>query len=123
MITGKSVVISLTDGKRVKGSAISVGSDSLVMETDQGRRSVPRSSIREIRVPRKAGYKWRIIGMAVGAGIGSAVAVPVLTETHNEGSGRYDGAAVGLIGGLAALGYLAGWRTDKNGDVIHILPN
>jgi len=96
----------------------------LVMDTrTQQRRSVPRSMVREIRVARNASYKWRLIGTALGAGIGLAIAVPVLAETHNEGSGRYDGAAVGLAGGLAALGYLAGWSADRRGDVITVVPD
>ena len=124
MITGKDVVVILEDGKRVKGHTASIEADSLVIDTHtHQRQSVPRSMVREIRVTRKAGYKWRLIGAALGAGIGIAIAVPVLTETHNEGSGRYDGAAVGLAGGLAALGYLAGWSADKHGDVIRVLPD
>ena len=122
VIAGKEVSLSLTDGKRVKGRAV-VEADSLVIETHKGRQSIPRTSVREIRIARKAGYKWRIIGAAVGAGIGIAIAVPVLAETHNEGSSRYDAAAAGLAGGLAALGYLAGWRADKEGDVVRVLPD
>jgi hypothetical protein len=123
IIGGKNVVLGLRDGKRVKGSTVSVEADSIVIQTRKARESVPRNSVREVRLPRQAGYKWRIIGTAIGAGVGLAIAVPVLTETHNEGSGRYDGAAIGLVGGLAALGYLGGWSVDKSGDLIRVLPD
>ena len=118
-IAGKGVSVKLTDGKSLKGKA-SVDPDSLVLETRRGRQSIPRAEVREIHVARRTGYKWRIIGAAIGSGIGVAISVPVLAETHNEGSGRYDAAAAGLFGGLAALGYWAGGRGGTV-DVIRIL--
>lgn len=121
IIGGKRVVLNLVDGRRVKGSTLSVEADSIVIQTRKSPKSVPRNSIREIRLPRQAGYKWRAIGSAIGAGVGLAVAIPLLAETHNEGSGRYDAAAIGLIGGLAAIGYFGGWSVDGNSDVIHVL--
>jgi hypothetical protein len=36
---------------------------------------------------------------------------------------RYDAAAVGLVGGLAALGFFGGWRADHSSDVINVLPD
>lgn len=124
MIAGKDIVLSLTDGKQAKRNTLSVEADSLVIDTRaHHRQSIARNMIREIRIGRKTGYKWRLIGTALGVGIGIAIAIPVLAETHNEGSGRYDGAAVGLACGLGALGYLAGWSADRNGDVIRILPD
>jgi hypothetical protein len=123
IIGGRKVILNLTDGKRVTGSTLSVGADAIVVQTRKSRKSVPRSSIREIRLPRQAGYKWRVIGSAIGAGIGLAAAIPILSETHNEGSGRYDAAAIGLIGGLAAVGYLGGWSADRHADLIRVLPD
>jgi len=46
-----------------------------------------------------------------------------LTETHNEGSGKYDSAAAGLIAGLAAPGFLGGWSADRNSELIRVLPD
>lgn len=124
VIGGKEVVVRLAEGKQMKGSAVSIEGESLVIETGKGRReSIPRSSLREIRLSRKVGYKWRLVGTAIGAGIGIAASLPVLRETHNEGSSRYDAVAAGLIGGLAVLGYLAGWSADKKGELIRVLPD
>jgi hypothetical protein len=123
LISGKEVIVRLQNGKRVKGSAVGAGLDSITVRTSGGETLIDRRSIREIRLPKRAGYKWRIIGTAIGAGAGLAAAIPVLTETHNEGSGSYDGAAVGLIAGLAVAGFLAGWSVDRSSDVIHILPD
>ena len=123
LISGKDVIIRLQNGKRVKGTAVIAGTDSITLRTSSGERRIDRRSIGEIRLPKRAGYKWRIIGTAIGAGAGLAAAIPVLTETHNEGSGSYDGAAAGLIAGLALAGFLGGWSVDRSSDVIHILPD
>ena len=123
MIAGREVRITLTDGSRLKGTATSVNADSLTVTTARGRQSRSRGSIREIRVTRKAGYKWRLIGTALGAGTGAALSYPILAETHNEGSSRYDGAAAGLIGGLAVLGFWAGCHADRSSEIITILPD
>jgi|SRR4051794_29346421 hypothetical protein len=123
LILGKTVVIGVPQGKRVKGRAVSVEAGSLTVQTGGGPQSVKRESVHEIRVSSRSGYKWRLIGTAVGAGIGTAIAIPVLSETHNEGSSNYDAAAVGIIAGLAAVGYLVGWSTDKHQDVIKLLPD
>jgi hypothetical protein len=123
LITGKEVVVRLQDGKRVKGRTAAVGTDSLVVGTSTGPRSIARSSLREVRLPKRAGYKWRIIGTAIGAGAGAAVSVPLLRYAHNEGRNTYEGVAAGLIVGLAVLGYLSGWSVDRSGDTIRILPD
>ena len=123
LLTGKEVVIRLPDGKRVKGRTVAVQADALVVGTSTGPKSIPRPSLREIRLPKKAGYKWRLLGTAIGAGAGTAVSVPLLRYAHNEGSSTYDGVAAGLIVGLAVLGYLSGWSADRRGDLIRILPD
>jgi hypothetical protein len=123
LIKGKEVVLRLQEGKQVKGRAVAVSTDSILVQTSTGQRSVPRRALREARIRRRADHKWRMVGALIGAGAGAAVAIPILSETHNEGSGRYDGAAAGLMVGLAALGYLAGWSVDRNGDILRVLPD
>jgi hypothetical protein len=123
LIADRDVVVALNDGKSVKGRTESVNADSVVIATRRGRVSVSRQSVHEVRVARQATHKWRVIGLLVGAGVGAAIAAPILAETHNEGSGRYDAAAVGLVGGLAALGFFGGWRADHSSDVIDVLPD
>jgi hypothetical protein len=124
LIMGKDVVLTLAHGKRIKGSTESIEAESLVIETSKKeRQSIRRSDVRYIQVSRKAGYRWRVIGTALGAGLGAAIAIPVLAETHNEGSANYDGAAAGLIVGLAVVGLLTGWHADHARDVVRLLPD
>jgi hypothetical protein len=124
MVTGEDIVVDVTDGKHIRGVALAIEGESLIMETHKrGRQTIARTDVREIRIPRKASYKWRAIGTAIGGGAGAAIAIPVLTETHNEGSGNYDGAAAGVVAGLAILGFVLGWQADHARDIVRILPD
>jgi hypothetical protein len=121
LVKGNQVSIVADGGKRIKGTALSVEGDSLLIESKDGKKLISRSSIQQLRMAKHSSYKWRAIGTAIGAGIGIGAAIPILTETHNEGSGAYDGGAAGLIAGLAGAGFLLGWSTDRNGQVIRIV--
>ena len=123
LVVNQNVAVKLVRGKGPKGSVMAVNAESLVVATSSGREEIPRDQVQVIRVLHKPGHKWRVIGTAVGVAAAAAIAAPILTETHNEGSGRYDGAAAGVFVALPALGYFAGWSADKKGDVITILPD
>jgi len=47
---------------------MAVAADSILVRTSKGEQSIDRPSIREIRLPKQASYKWRIIGTAVRRG-------------------------------------------------------
>ena len=124
MITGKDVIVDTIDGKHIRGVGLSVKGDSMILQTrKRDSQTIARTDVREIRIARKSSYKWRAIGTAIGGGAGAAIAIPVLAETHNEGSSNYDGAAVGVVAGLAILGFVLGWQADHARDVIRILPD
>ena len=123
LLTGQEVAVCLSDGTRVQGRTAAVQADSLVVGTSRGPQSIPRPALQEIRLRQKAGYKGRLLGTAIGAGAGTAVAVPLLRYARNEGSSTFQGVAAGLIVGLAVLGYVSGWSADRRGDLIRILPD
>ena len=123
IVTGKDVIVDMAGGDHIRGIALNVESDSIMLQTrSAGRRPVARADVRDIRVARRS-YKWRAIGAAVGAGAGAAIAAPVLAETHNEGSSAYDGAAAGAVAGLAIVGFIFGWQADHARDLVRILPD
>jgi len=123
VVANQNVALKLTKGKGPKGAVVSVHPESLVIATAKGNVEIPREQVQFIRVLHKPTHKWRIIGTAAGVAVAAAIAAPILTETHNEGSGRYDGAAAALFVGIPVLGYFAGWGADKQGDLITILPD
>jgi hypothetical protein len=124
MVAGKDVIVDTAGGDHIRGTALTVESDSITLQTRKGgRRPVARSDVRDIRVARRSSYKWRAIGAAIGAGTGAAIAAPVLAETHNEGSSQYDAAAVGAVAGLAIVGFALGWQSDHARDLVRILPD
>ena len=55
LISGRSVIIGLEDGKRIKGTVVSVEADSISVQTRSHQELVPRKSIREIRLRGKLG--------------------------------------------------------------------
>jgi peptidoglycan/LPS O-acetylase OafA/YrhL len=124
MVTGKDIIVDTAGGDHIRGVALTVESNSMTLQTrKRGRQPVARTDVRDIRVARKSSYKWRTIGAAIGAGTGAAIAIPVLAETHNEGSDNYDAAAVGVVAGLAIIGFVVGWQADRARDLVRILPD
>jgi hypothetical protein len=124
MVTGKDIIVDTAGGDHIRGVALTVDRNSIMLQTrKRGRQPVARTEVRDIRVARRSGYKWRITGAAIGAGAGAAIAIPVLAETHNEGSNNYDAAAVGAVAGLAVIGFVLGWQTDHARDLVRILPD
>ena len=124
MVTGKDIVVDTARGDHIRGVVLAVEGDSITLQTRRrGRQPVARTEVSDIRIPRKSSYKWRMIGAAIGGGAGAAIATPVLAETHNEGSSRYDGAAAAVVAGLAIVGFVLGWNADHARDLVRILPD
>lgn len=124
MVIGKDIIVATAAGDHIRGTALTVESDSITLQSRRrGRRAVARTEVHDIRVTRRSSYKWRAIGAAIGAGTGAAIAAPILAETHNEGSSQYDAAAVGAVAGLAIVGFALGWQADHARDLVRILPD
>jgi len=124
MVTGKDIIVDTAAGDHIRGVALAVEGDSIMLQTRRtGRQPVARRDVSDIRIARRNSYKWRIIGAAIGGGAGAGIAIPVLAETHNEGSSRYDGAAAAVVAGLAIAGFALGWNADHARDLVRILPD
>lgn len=69
------VRVTLTEGRDVRGSLVSAGADSLVVKTKNGERALAQQGIQRVRVkgPRRR-LRHTLIGLAVGAGGGGAIA-------------------------------------------------
>lgn len=126
---GKKIALVLPDGAELRGRVTSVQADALVLDVSKtsgkvahpkGATTLPRSSVRSFTMGR-TGWKWRVIGTAIGLGGGLAMGVFVNTYSHNEGDGAP--AAVAAVVALpTALGYLAGWAADRGSVTIRVLP-
>ena len=130
MIMGQSIELELKLGSRVKGEAVVVRGDSLVMNVRKvsgaktypiGSAEIPRSDISLIRVERTRGVWGRKLGTRIGTLAGLAVGAYVAGTTA-----RSAGAAIPLfvvIASAATLGgYYAGRGADKRVTTIRIMP-
>lgn len=88
--------------------------------------AVPRQNIRTIEVSRGT-KKWRVIGTAVGLGVGlPGAALSGLSASggflNNDHQTRGTLMAFVTLGGLTAGGFLVGWALDRRKTVIVVNP-
>ncbi len=128
-VSGKKVMVALTDGGIIEGEVLEVGSDALsidVKETSnpqdypKGQNSVRRSLVSVVRLKEVRG-NWRAIGAAIGVGATVPLGIVVRPHTHNATAGNIVVGA--LIGGGAAAGYFVGRAADRRVVVITIVPD
>ncbi len=133
MIRGHRIALTLPSGIKLQGDVTSVQSDELVLDVrktsnkhayPKGRAVVPRPEVAALRLFRKnKGHTWRIVGTAIGAGAGIAIAAPFSAYAHNEGMDA-GGIIALMVAAPAGLGYLAGWAADRGESVeIVIVPD
>ena len=89
-VSGKKVMVALTDGGIIEGQVLEVGSDALridVKETSnpqdypKGQNSVRRSLVSVVRLKEVRG-NWRAIGTAIGVGV--TVSSVILAIQHAD---------------------------------------
>jgi hypothetical protein len=137
MIRGHNVIVR-TSGASLRGRALMVEKDSLLLEVrktsdaaayPKGRTSVPRAAIQEITLVQYVGNGRRIgkfIGGALGLTFGLLAAVAIGFKENPETVGRrkvFIAILVpgSLIGGLLG-GYLLGRLADREITVIEVIP-
>jgi len=130
MIRGKNIDITLPSGIHLKGRVASVDADGLSLEVrktsnkrayPKGRAILPRPEVTQFRLARKEGHRWSAIGVGIGGGIGSLVAMGV---AQFEGTNAQKAGAAALAVGIpAALGYGLGWAADHETVDIIVVPD
>jgi hypothetical protein len=125
-LKGQKVQITQDDNTILAGVLTSFNSDGLTMKTRTGDMMIPRAKISVIQTRKKlVRTKGRVIGTAVGGGIGAVILGTVMTYNNNEcgvNAGALNGAAAGVAAGLGVLGYLVGDDHDRDATVIQIVP-
>jgi hypothetical protein len=123
-VAGRQVSIA-TAGGVVRGKAVAVESDALVVQAKGRPVRVPRASLRRFEVQMK-GVKFRVIGTALGviagaaAGAGSYFAIQggIFSDNNTGGAAVafFAATAVGATGG-----YLIGNSGDKHWTPVVVL--
>jgi len=125
---GQMVRVVQTDNKSFRGLLASVEPDGLVL-TMKGseRRSIPRAGVTRIEMHKRGvRTKGRILGIAIGGGLGIVIAATGLSYTNNEGgrnSGAINAATLSVGAGIAVFGYLIGRDSDSDRTIITLIPD
>jgi len=131
MVTGHSVTLMLTDGMRIKGQAVAVRDDTLLLNVsspvpgyEKGNGSVPRGSVVSIDVKRERGIGGRALGTVVGAlgGMGLGVWVDAQNNVLRHTLGEETGTFIGIAAAGAVGGYFAGTAIDNKVTHIRVVP-
>jgi hypothetical protein len=131
MVTGHVVTLTLTDGMQVKGQAVAVREDALLLNVsspvpgyEKGNGSVPRGSVVSIDVKRERGIGGRALGTVVGAlgGMGLGAWVDARNNVLRHTVGEDAGTFIGIAAGGAMAGYFAGRAIDNKVTHIRVVP-
>jgi hypothetical protein len=119
-IAAPKIKAVLKDGTYIKGRALAVNPDALILDK-KGRTSIPRESISTISVTETKGGAGRITLTLVGTVACAAGAGYVGMQA--AGSGGLGAALAGVTAGCGVGGYYAGRAIDRRTTSIKILPD
>ena len=130
LIQKKRVDVTLTDGTTVRGEAITVRDDALVMDVaggsnarvyPKGNGTIPRTSVALIRLERMRGSWGRNLGTTIGLLSGLMIGGYVTAQVANS-----PGTGIPLFlvfaSGVTITGYYAGKSLDRKVTTIRIVP-
>ena len=114
--SGTKLAVKTKDGKKVEGTLNSVSDTSLSLTVKKTAKEIRREDIASIHeVAKKSATKATLIGLGVGAALGTGLAVASETKENDTFFETRDSVTVGLIGLTAGLGALAGFVIGKTG--------
>lgn len=128
MLTGHHVTLTLADGTPVKGEAVAIREDTILLDVSspvkgyaRGNGSVPRASIRLIDLERAKGRWGRTIGTVIGV-LGGVTLGGYVAVTQHQSGGAATGTFLGIAAAGSVAGYFAGRGLDKRVTHIQIVP-
>jgi hypothetical protein len=119
-IAARQIKAVLKDGTYIKGRALAVNPDALVLDK-KGRTSIPRESLSTISFTETRGVAGRITLTLVGTLACGAAAGYVGFQA--AGSGGLGAALAGVTAACGAGGYYAGRAMDRRTTFIKVLPD
>jgi hypothetical protein len=97
---GDRLTVDVGSGLRVKGKFAGVTNDTLTISTGAGQKALAMPEVTRVQRHRR-GY---LLGAVIGAGVGVACGLALNSLSMNESGEGAGWAALGLIGGGAAVG-------------------
>ena len=128
LIQGRRVELTLAQGTKIKGEAIAVREDTLLLDVkkasksyEKGNAVIPRASLSLIKVEKK-GSSGRVLGTIIGVLTGLVVGGYVAARAGNSAA-----SVIPLFLGMASTatigGYHAGKGLDKQTTLIRVVPD
>jgi len=121
VVVGQRVRVLMPDGARLEGKATGLEVDALAVEVQKssnrkaypkGRFLASRATLRAVDVVQPSSKHWRILGTALGAGIGYVALRGAINAAKASNTGTATG--LGALGvGLPVAGYLIGNAADR----------
>ena len=130
ILVGRAAALTLPGDIRVKGKVIAVRPDGLQLEITKssdrvayplGPKLIPRPAVSTIMVSKHGGYKWTVLGTAIGGGIGAVLGTAAAKYAVNEGA-DFGGIIAALVIVPTAVGFLAGYFSDRGTMTISVQP-
>ena len=117
LIQSRRVELMLVDGTKLKGEAVVVREDSIVV----GNASVPRASVSLIKLERPRGSWGRRLGTVIGV-LSGLVVGGYVTSVATVSAGAGIPLFLGMASGVTLGGYYLGRATDHRTTLIKIVP-
>jgi len=130
LVVGHRVELTLTGGAKVKGEAVVVREDNLMMDVagssgakpyPKGSAAIPRDQVSLIKVERTRGSWGRSMGTVIGVLSGIVVGTYVAVVS-TDSAGAAIPLFLGIASGAAVGGYFAGRGIDRKVTLIRIVP-
>jgi hypothetical protein len=128
LISGNRVELELKDASKVRGEAVAVREDGIVVDVKKptsaykkGNAVIPRDSLTRIRLERRRGSWGRSLGVTLGLISGLAVGGYTAAVTADSAAA---GISIFIVIASAATiaGYALGRGLDKRVTVIQVVP-
>lgn len=128
LIGGHRVALELTNGVTVKGEAVAVREDAILVDVasavtgyPKGNGQVPRASVGLIALERSRGGWGRTLGTVVGV-IGGLAIGGYVAGTATDSAGAAIPTFIGIASGISVGGYFAGKSLDRRVTRIRVVP-
>ena len=129
MINGHEIEVVLTDGATMRGEAVAVRENALLMDVKEVRRadgqnkgsvSIARNTLSSIKLQRTRGGWGRTMGTVLGV-VGGVSVGGYVAAAHTESAPAAISTFVGMTSGMTLTGYYIGRQLDKRFTVIRII--
>ncbi len=129
IVAGHNIEAMLVDGAQVRGEAVAVREDALVMDIRKvsrtgayqpGSGAIPRTAISLIKLERSRGGWGRTMGTIVG--VLSGVVLGGWAAAHCDTAGKGIPTFLAISSGMSLGGYYLGRGLDKRTTLIRVVP-